>query len=317
MFRFHHAAALVAALAFAACSEADTLTAPSGTGTRDNPVPSGPRIPGFPGGTGGGDTTTTDTTSTPPPDTTGAGEPVHNGTWNSPDSTPPTIQPVDPTTFDPAGSGTAGTEGTSTTLIFKTSGSGLYGQGTCGPNGFWTDPDGNVFGPNNPNCIDYGSDGSPGNNGKGQCVTSSDGFPGLWINPGGHETHPFHSKCARTGATTSALTLNFAPLAQLFDANDGTGNRVLNFYSAGSVVAQLIYDNASGTTTGAGILIGSDNASPANTWTVYFGQPALNYPGGLANGDLIDAITNGGVEVIACSTPIGCSLVTLDLSVTP
>jgi hypothetical protein len=319
MFRLRLAAALVAAVAFTACSEADSLTAPSGTGTHDTPVPGGPRVPGFPGGAGGGgDTTSTgDTTTTLPPDTTGAGDPVDNGTWNSPDSTPPTIQPVDPTNFDPSGSGSAGTTGSSTTLVFKTSGSGLYGQGTCSGNGFWTDPDGNVFGPHNPNCIDYGSDGSAGNTGTGQCVTSTDGLPGLWINPGGQDTHPFHTKCARTGVTTTSLTLSFAPQAQRFDANDGTGDRVLNFYSAGTAVAQLIYDGASNTTTGAGILIGTDNASPANTWTVYFGQPALSYTTGLVNGDLIGDLTGAGVEVVACSTPIGCSLVTLKLSLTP
>ncbi|HKT61530.1 MAG TPA: hypothetical protein VJQ46_15855 [Gemmatimonadales bacterium] len=313
MFRHRLATALVAALAFTACSQADTLTAPSGSPTRDTPVPGGPRTPGFPGGSssGGGDTT-----STPPPDTTGAGDPVANGGWTSPDGTPPTIQPVDPGTFDPAGSGSAGTTGSSTALVFKTSGTGLYGQGTCSANGFWTDPNGNVFGPHNPNCIDYGTSGT-GNNGKGQCVTSADGFPGLWINPGGQQTHPFHSKCAITGATTTSLVLTFSPQAQLFDANDGSGDRVLNFYSNGSVVAQLIYDGGTGTTTGAGILLGTDNASPANTWTVYFGQPALSYTTGLVNGDLIAALTSSGLEVIACSTPIGCSLVTLQLTVTP
>ena len=202
-------------------------------------------------------------------------------------------------------------------MLFKTSGAALYNQGTCGANGFWTDPDGNVFGPNNPNCIDYGSDGGPGNNGKGQCVTSAGGFPGLWINPGGQDTHPFHSKCARTGATTTSLALNFPAQAQLFDANDGTGNRVLNFYSGGIAVAQLVYDGASGTTTGAGLLMGTDNASPAHTWTVYFGQPSLTYTSGLANGDLIDDLTGAGLEVVACSTPVGCSLVTLQLTLTP
>ena len=35
------------------------------------------------------------------------------------------------------------------------------------------------------------------------------------------------------------------------------------------------------------ILVGTDNAVPANTWTVYFGQPSLSYTSGLANGDLI------------------------------
>jgi hypothetical protein len=321
MFRLRLTAALVAALALSACANADNLTAPSGTGPWHPPVTGGSGGTGAPGG-GSGDTTTTnpgtpgDTTSLPS-DTTGAGDPVNNGSWTSPDSTPPTIQPVDPASFDPAGSGSAGSTGSSTTLVFKTSGSGMYGVGTCGPTGFWTDPDGNVFGPHNPNCLDYGSDGGPGNNGNGQCVMSSTGQPGLWINPGGQETHPFHSKCLRTGATTTSLSLSFAPQAQVFDANDGTGNRVMNFYSSGTPIAQLVYDGLSGTTTGAGILLGTDNASPANTWTVYFGQPALNYTGGLPNGDLIGDMTGNGVEVVACSTAIGCSLVTLQMTLAP
>jgi hypothetical protein len=43
----------------------------------------------------------------------------------------------------------------------------------------------------------------------------------------------------------------------------------------------------------------------------------LTYTTGLANGDLIDDLTGPGLEVVACSTPIGCSLVTLQLSLTP
>jgi hypothetical protein len=50
---------------------------------------------------------------------------------------------------------------------------------------------------------------------------------------------------------------------------------------------------------------------------VYFGQPSLTYTSGLANGDLIAELTGPGLEVVACSTPVGCSLVTLQLSVTP
>lgn len=317
MARLSLAAALVAALALGACTQAaDNLTSPSG-------------IPGLPGTSGGGttssgtpgDTTSSgtpgDTTSTPI-DTAAAGDPINNGTWTPPDSTnPPTIVPVAPTAYDPAGSGPAGTSGSSTALVFKTTGVGLYGVGTCGANGFWTDPAGNVFGPNNPNCLDYGSDGSPGNNGKGQCVTSPSGQPGLWINPGGQSTHPFHSKCLRTGVTTTSLALSFAPQAQLFDANDGSGNRVLNFYSSGSVVAQLLYQGTTNTTTGAGILVGTDNAAPARTWTVYFAQPALSYTSGLVNGDLIADMTGAGVEVVACSSNIGCSLVTLAVTLAP
>ena len=323
MSRLRFTLALVATLAVAACNDADTFTSPNGGGTRDNPVPgSGPRDSGFPGSSGGGDTTSApgDTTSTPgdttsnPADTVGAGEPVSNGTWTGPDgSTPPVIQPLDPATYDPTETGTAGSSGTSTTLVFKTSGSGLYGVGTCGPNGMWTDPDGVVHGPHNPNCLDYGSDGT-GNNGKGTCTTSPSGEPGLWVNPGGQSTHPFHSKCIRIGPTTTSLALSFAPQAQVFDANDGSGNRALNFYSAGVAVAQLVYDGTANTTTGAGILVGTDNAAPANTWTIYFGQPALSYTTGLANGDLVGELTGAGVEVVACNTAIGCSLVTLQLA---
>jgi hypothetical protein len=305
MSRLALVAALVTALALGACTEApDSPTGPSGV----------PRLPGTGGSggatSGGGD----DTTTTPPIDTTAAGDPVSNGTWTPPDSTnPPTIVPVGGS-YVPDGSGTAGTSGSSTTLVFKTTGVGLYGVGTCGANGFWTDPAGNVFGPHNPNCLDYGSSGT-GNKGLGQCTTSASGQPGLWINPGGQVTHPFHSKCLRVGPTTTSLALSFLPQAQLFAASDGS--RVMNFYSAGIVVAQLIYDGASGTTTGAGILVGKDNASPANTWTVYFAQPALSYTSGLANGDLIGGVTGSGVEVVACNTSIGCSLVTLKLTLAP
>jgi len=201
--------------------------------------------------------------------------------------------------------------------VFRTSGPGIFDVGTCGANGFWTHPDGRVFGPNNPNCLDYGSDGSAGTGGTGQCVASLSGQPGLWVNPGGQETHPFHSKCIRTGATTSSLALAFAPQAQIFDANDGSGSRVMNFFSLGVVVAQLRYDGLTNTTVGAGILVGSDNASPANTWTIFFGQPALSYTTGLANGAVIAEMTGGGIEVVACSTAIGCSLVTMQLTATP
>jgi hypothetical protein len=306
MARLRLAAALIAVLAITACTDSDNLTAPSGT------LPGG-SLPG--GQSGGGDTTSApgDTTSNPI-DTTGAGDPVTNGTWTTPGTT--TITPVDPDAYDPAGTGTAGTSGSSTALVFKTSGSGLYGVGTCSANGFWTDPDGNVFGPHNPNCLDYGTDG-PGTGGLGECTESASGDPGLWVNPGGQETHPFHSKCIRTGVTLTSLALTFGPQAQIFDANDGSGNRVMNFYSSGSVVAQLQYDGLTNTTVGAGILVGSDNASPANTWTIFFGQPALSYPGGLANGDLISDMTGSGVEVVACSTAIGCSLVTLQMTVVP
>ena len=190
-------------------------------------------------------------------------------------------------------------------LVFKTSGSGLYGVGTCSAKRLLDRSDRQRVRPEQSELPRLRQRRQPGTGGKGQCIASASGDPGLWVNPGGQETHPFHSKCIRTGPTTTSLALSFAPQAQIFDANDGSGNRVMNFYSSGSVVAQLRYDGVTNTTVGAGILVGSDNASPANTWTIFFGQPALSYPGGLANGDLIGDMTGSGVEVVACSTVIG------------
>jgi hypothetical protein len=92
---------------------------------------------------------------------------------------------------------------------------------------------------------------------------------------------------------------------------------VLNYYLNGVTVAQLLYDGATGTTIGAGMLVGTDNASPAHIWTIYFAQPALTYLGGFPNGDLIDALTSGGLQVVACNTTLGCSLVNLGFTVIP
>ena len=166
-------------------------------------------------------------------------------------------------------------------LVFKTSGPGIYGVGTCGTRAFWTGPAAEVFGPNNPNCLDYESDGSVGNEGMGQCVESPTGEPGLCVTAAAETTQPFHPECLLVDTATTTLALSFTSQAQLFAANDGTGSRLMNFYSSGLAVAQLVYDGLAGTTTGAGILVGSDNASPANTWTIYFAQPALNYVSGL------------------------------------
>jgi hypothetical protein len=267
MPRLRLATALLAVLVLAACADSDHLTSPTGV------LPGG--TSGIPG-TSGGDTTATpgDTTSNPI-DTAAAGEPVSNGTWTDPDST--TIEQVDAGVYQVAETGTAVITGSSTALVFKTSGPGLFDVGTCGANGFWTHPDGRVFGPNNPNCLDLGSAGTPG----------------------------------------PSLALTFPPQAQIFDATDGSGSRIMNFYSQSVVVAQLRYDGLTNTTVGAGILEGRDDATPANTWTIFFGQPALRNTTEVATGDLIDDLTGSGAQVVACSTPIGCSLVTLQLAVAP
>jgi hypothetical protein len=244
------------------------------------------------------------------------GDPGNNGAWPNPDGTTPSPEPVDTTTYTPAGSGgSTGSGGLSTSLMFQTSGSGRYNLGTCSAGGTWTDPLGHVYGPHNPNCLAYYSDGRAGANNKGQCVTSPEGYAGLWLNPQAHPTSPYHPKCLQLGTSTLSLALSFPVQAELYLANDGSGGSLLNFTSEGTVKAQLVYHGtADGTTTGAGVLVGTDNMVPARTWSIGFGQPALNYGGGVTNGDLISALQSSGVEVVACSAAVGCSLVTLKLS---
>lgn len=242
-------------------------------------------------------------------------DPVTNGAWPNPDGTTSTPETVDSTVYTPSGTGSASSGGLSTALLFQTSGAARYNLGTCGANGTWTDPLGNKYGPHNPNCVAYYSDGRPGHNNKGQCVTSPEGYAGLWLNPQAHPTSPYHTNCLEMGALTTALALSFPAQAELYTAGDGSGGRLLNFSLGGTVQAQLVYHGtADGTTTGAGVRVGADNVVPARTWSIGFSQPALNYAGGATNGDLIAVLQGAGVEVVACSTTVGCSLVTLKLS---
>jgi len=238
-------------------------------------------------------------------------DPTTNGVIPNPDGTIPTPIPVDTTIYVPSDTGSAGSEGTSTALEFQTSGAARYGLGTCGANGTWTAPNGTSYGPHNPNCILYAMDSTAGNNGKGMCVTSDDGDPGLWLNPQLHPTSPYHSNCLRLGQSTDALALSFPAEAVLYLANDGSGGKILNFVNNGAVVAQLVYDANAGTTTGSGVLVGHDGFVPWRFWSIGFGQQALNFTGGLSNGDVISALKSSGVDVIACNTAVGCSLVTL------
>jgi hypothetical protein len=240
-------------------------------------------------------------------------DPVPNGGWPGPDGTIPTPQPIDTAVYTPVDTGSSGTEGSSTSLLFQTSGSARYNLGTCGRDGTWTDPQGNKYGPHNPNCLAYRTDGQVGNNNKGKCVASPEGYAGLWLNPQMHATQPYHTNCLQLGSSTVDLVLSFPAQAELYLANDGSGASILNFTVDGTTQAQLIYHGtADGTTTGAGVLVGTDNDS--RIWSIGFGQPALNFTGGVSNGDLISALGSSGVEVVACSTAVGCSLVTLKLS---
>jgi hypothetical protein len=241
------------------------------------------------------------------------GDPVPNGGWTNPDGSTPTPQPVDTSLYTPGDDpGSAGSDGASTSLLFETSGSARYNLGTCGRDGTWTDPLGNQYGPHNPNCLSYRSEGQVGNNDKGQCVTSPEGYTGLWLNPQAHATSPYHSNCLALGSSAVNLTLSFPAQAELYLAKDGSGGSLLNFTLGGGTRAQLIYDGIAGTTTGAGVLVGTDNFF--RTWSIGFSQPALNYTGGVTNGDLISALQTPGVQVVACSTALGCSLVTLRIS---
>jgi hypothetical protein len=230
--------------------------------------------------------------------------------------TTPSIQPVDPAVFTPSETGSAVNTGASTSVLFFSSGTAQYGNGTCGPNGTWTDSLGNVSGTHDSHCVAYWSDSRVGDNGKGQCVTSSQGYPGLWLNPQAHPTAPYHTNCLVLGNTTVTLDFTFPAEATVYTANDGSGQKVLNFAAAGSTVAQLVYHGTAGDyTTGAGMLSGTD--ASAAVWTIDFSQTALNYTTGLTNGDLIDTLTTTGTQVIACQGTTGCSLITLKLTVAP
>ena len=275
------------------------MLALSGCGKDGGDDLTGPGTGGNTGGGGGGGTVNND--------------PTTNGVMPNPDGTIPTPVPVDTSIYVPSDTGSAGSGGTSTALEFQTSGAARYGLGTCGANGTWTAPNGTSYGPHNPNCILYAMDSTAGNNGKGLCVTSDDGAPGLWLNPQLHPTSPYHTNCLRLGQATDALALSFPADAVLYRAKDGSGGKILDFVNSGTVVAQLVYDANAGTTTGSGVLVGHDGFVPWRFWSIGFGQQALNFTGGIANGDVISALRSSGVEVIACNTAVGCSLVTLKI----
>lgn len=280
---------LVVMLAVAGCGKdgGNDITGPGGTG-------------GGGGGGGGGGTVNDD--------------PTTNGGWPNPDGTVPVPTPVDTSVYEPPSDpGSAGSDGSSTALLFQTSGTARYGLGTCGADGTWTAPNGQQYGPHNPNCILYVADSTAGNNGKGLCVASDDGWTGLWLNPQLHPTSPYHPNCLRLGDASDALALSFPAQAELYLAKDGSGGKILNFVSGGTIAAQLVYDAEAGTTTGSGVLVGHDGSVPWKFWSIGFGQPALNFTGAIANGDVIAALMGSGVQVVACNTAIGCSLVTLEI----
>ena len=201
------------------------------------------------------------------------------------------LQPVDTTIYTPTDTLSPSIGDTTIALLFQTAGAARYNLGTCSSNGTWTAPNGTQYGPHNPNCLSYRTSG-PGNNRKGHCALSAQGYPGLWVNAVGHGTSPYSPKCLDRGTSSTTLTLSFSAQAELFQATDGSGGSMLNFTSGGVTQAQLIYHGtAADSTTGAGVLVGTDNASPARTWSIGFSQPALNFTGGASNGDLISALS--------------------------
>lgn len=260
-----------------------------------------PDVPGLGDGSGGGALS----------DPEAVDSAITNGTWTDPDGG--TIEPVDPGTFTPADTVTAGSEGQSTVLTFEASGEARLGEGTCGPDGRWT-LDGVTSAPNHPNCLAYRKSGEVGNNDKGSCIESPEGHPGLWLNPQAHPTSAYHANCLQLGQTVTTLALSFPGSATLYEANDGSGRRMLDFVWNDVTVAQLVYQgDAEGFTTGAGVIVTTDNASPARLWTIDFAQPALSQTGSVSNGDLIGMLLDSGLQVVACNTATGCSLVTLAL----
>lgn len=281
-----------------------TVTSISACGS-DAGDPLGPSLPNVPGigdGNGGGALSEPEVVDSA----------ITNGTWTDPDGG--AIEPVDPGTFTPVDTVTTGSSGASTVLTFQLSGAARLGEGTCGPDGVWTF-DGVTSAPHHPNCLAYRSGGEAGNNQKGSCVASPEGFPGLWLNPQAHRTSAYHANCLVLGSSVSTLALSFPGSATLFESHDGSGRRILDFLWNGETVAQLIYHGSAGTfTTGAGVMVTVDNASPVRLWTIDFSQPALSQVGDVTNGDLIEAMLDAGIQVVACNTATGCSLVTLRLN---
>jgi hypothetical protein len=253
------------------------------------------------------------TPSDPTPPTSGDGT-------DTPTDTP--IVPIDPAIFSASVSGSFTTIGTSYGLLYRSSGPGAYNVGTCtgdpalGTEGTWIDANGTVTYSHHPNCIDYYSNNEVGNNNKGRCTVSALGYIGLWMNPNDRKTSPYHTQCLKLGESNTALTVTFAQPGVVYVAQDGSGQRILNFTTGSAVTAQLYYHgDAAAYTTGTGTITGTDNGSPAGTWSIDVSQTGLNWFTGLYNGDLITALQDTGVPVIACHASLGCDLVTLKMVV--
>jgi hypothetical protein len=228
---------------------------------------------------------------------------------------PPPIVTVDPGVYALTLTGSFSSTGTTTGILFLTSGNAMWNVGTCtgsvalGTDGTWVTSSGSSA-PHNPNCIAYWSNGHSGANNKGICTFTSRGYIGLWLNPGGHKTSPYHTKCLETGTVSTTLTLSFTQAATLYTANDGTGKKILDFSDGSGVTGQLVYTgSATDYTTGTGTITATDGDGGA--WTMDLSQTAFYWYTGAVNGDVIAQLQSGGVQAVACNAAVGCVLATV------
>ncbi|MGE5091272.1 MAG: hypothetical protein ACM3OH_03800 [Bacillota bacterium] len=260
-----------------------------------------------------------------PGDTTGTGSTGGTGTGTGAGGdgdpigppAPPPIVSVDPTVYALTLSGSFTSTGTATGVLFLTTGNAMWNVGTCtgnvalGTDGTWVTSSG-TSAPHNPNCIAYWSNGHSGANGKGICTFTSQGYIGLWLNPGGHRTSPYHTKCLETGTVISSLTLTFTQAATLYTANDGSGRKILDFSDGTGVTGQLVYTGTTADyTTGTGSITATDG--DGGTWTLDLTQAAFFWYTGAVNGDVISQLQSPGVEAVACNATVGCVLTTVQL----
>jgi hypothetical protein len=260
-----------------------------------------------------------------PGDTTGTGSTGGTGTGTGAGGdgdpigppAPPPIVSVDPTVYALTLSGSFTSTGTATGVLFLTTGNAMWNVGTCtgnvalGTDGTWVTSSG-TSAPHNPNCIAYWSNGHSGANGKGICTFTSQGYIGLWLNPGGHRTSPYHTKCLETGTVISSLTLTFTQAATLYTANDGSGRKILDFSDGTGVTGQLVYTGTTADyTTGTASITATDG--DGGTWTLDLTQAAFFWYTGAVNGDVISQLQSTGVEAVACNATVGCVLTTVQL----
>lgn len=297
--------ALTLAVAAAACSRpaplGPGLSGGTGAGTGTGSGTGGSTDDGTGGGTGGGGT---------------GGGGITDGDPEGPPPPPPIVA-IDPSVFNTTLTGSFSSSGTTTGIIFLTTGKAKWNVGTCtgnvalGTDGTWVTSTGSSA-PHNPNCIAWWSNGHSGARGKGICTFTSLGYIGLWLNPGGHRTSPYHTKCLQTGTVSSSLTLTFTQAVTLYTANDGSGKKILDFSGGTGVAGQLVYVSSTDDyTTGTGVITATDGSG--GTWTMDLSQDAFYWYTGVVNGDVIGELQGPGVDAVACNAAVGCVIATVQI----